>query len=332
MASPSFVYAFDNLGPDKFVELCGLLLGARYKGFLLSSQGPDGGVDAENDPILGTLRAEQDSLLVDSILPKNEVIVFQFKHKIVARVGEANARTQLLGLFTSTTKRKSEVNKPNIIKLKPQTYVLVTNVEVNTNFRLKFIAQCKEENPDVANYQIIGLDELENWVTAERNLRSQYFPTMFGRPRFNLKLKLQTGMTLTLLNPEQLYRGGDSACEPKDEILSLSVMNTGENISYLASILFKVLIDGKIKYLMKSPLPKGCDPLANPNLGGPINPGNSQEFRFPMEMFRKEFNLNEKYFLSEVVVRDQIDNSYSLEISEDLRKQIFNFNQSKTSP
>ena len=211
--------------------------------------------------------------------------------------------------------------------MKPQAYVLVTNVEVNSNFRRNFIEQCQRENPNISNYQIIGLDELESWIIAERGLRSQYFPTIFGRPRFNLKLKIEKGWACTVLNPERLYHGGESAIKTKDEILCLSVMNIGESTSYLASIKFKVLIDGKIEYIMSSPLPKGCDPLVNPSLGDPINPGKCQDFRFSMEMFRKEFELKQEYFLSEVMVWDQIDNIYSLEISEELRETICQSNK-----
>jgi hypothetical protein len=325
MASPSFVYAFDNLGPDKFVELCGLLLGARYKGFLLSSPGPDGGIDGENDPLLGELRTEQSSLLVDTVLPKDGLIVFQFKHKVVARVGEVQSRNQLLQLYVSNKNKESEVNKSNVIKSNPQAYVLVTNVEVNSNFRRKFIDQCKSENSNIKNYQIIGLDELEGWVISERSLRSQYFPMIFGKPRFDLKLKLVEGFTYKILNPERLYQGGESDCEPKEKILCLSVMNIGESTSYLASIKFKVLINGEIRYLMRSPLPKGCDPLANPPPDEPIHPGKCLEFRFYFEMFRKEFELKQEYYLSEVMVWDQIDNQYSLEISDRLREQIIQF-------
>ncbi len=43
MAKPAFIYAFDNLGPDRFAELCGVLIGSRYKGFVLGGVGPDGG-------------------------------------------------------------------------------------------------------------------------------------------------------------------------------------------------------------------------------------------------------------------------------------------------
>ena len=50
MAKPAFISAFDNLGPERFTELCGLLLGSRYKGFLLGGVGPDGGIDGEVTP------------------------------------------------------------------------------------------------------------------------------------------------------------------------------------------------------------------------------------------------------------------------------------------
>ncbi len=325
MASPSFVYAFDNLGPDRFVELCGLLLGSRYKGFLLSSIGSDGGVDGQSEPILGELRVNKKTLLIDKILPEEELIIFQFKHKVVARAGEVQSRKQLLDQFKSNSRNKSEVLKPNILKLKPQSYILVTNVEVNSNFRQKFIEQCKKENPNIKNYQIIGLDELESWVIAERNLRSQYFPLLFGIPRFNLKLKLQTGSTYDVLNPENLRIGGESLCKPKDKILCLSVMNIGECTSYLSSIKFKVLINGKIKYLMKSPIPKDCDPLCNPTIGDSIDAGRCQDFRFPFEMFRNEINKEDDYFISEILVWDQIDNSYSTEISEEIRNELLDF-------
>jgi len=323
MASPSFVYAFDNLGPDKFVELCGLLLGSRYKGFLLSSPGPDGGVDGETDPILGELLVEQRSLLIDTILPKDNLIVFQFKHKVVARVGEIQSRGKVLDLFKSSKNKISEVMKSNVVKLNPQTYVLVTNVEVNSNFRRRFIEQCKKENSNIKNYQIIGLDELESWVIADRNLRSQYFPLLFGKPRFNLKLKLQSGFTGQPLNPEQILNGGESAVKIIDAILCLYIMNTGECTSYLSSIKFKILINGKLEYLIPIPMPKGSDPLFNPPIGDPINPGKCLQFRYKFDFFRKNHKKESELFLSEVIVSDQIDNNYSLEISEEIRNKIF---------
>ena len=126
MASPTFVYAFDNVGPNRFVEPCGLLFGSRYKGFLLTGSGADGGIDGENEPILGELRPDSPSLLLDTIVRPSGLPVFQFKHKVVARVGEAQAQSQLLNLYRSNNSRKSEVQSELSVSRKPDTYVLVT--------------------------------------------------------------------------------------------------------------------------------------------------------------------------------------------------------------
>ncbi len=67
MATPGFIYAFDNIGNQRFVELCSLLLGSRFVGFLLSGPGPDGGVDAEIDTALGELRPEEPTLFLDDV-------------------------------------------------------------------------------------------------------------------------------------------------------------------------------------------------------------------------------------------------------------------------
>jgi hypothetical protein len=49
MAKPAFIYAFDNLGPERYTEICGLILASRFKGFLLGGVGPDGGIDHDAD-------------------------------------------------------------------------------------------------------------------------------------------------------------------------------------------------------------------------------------------------------------------------------------------
>ena len=108
MAKPAFIYAFDNLGPDRFTELCGLLLASRYKGFLLGGVGPDGGVDGEVNEILGEWHPETSAPLINEIVQPGEVVVFQFKHKVTARVGQAHARTELLGLYRCANRRICE--------------------------------------------------------------------------------------------------------------------------------------------------------------------------------------------------------------------------------
>src|SRR5262245_38960189 len=143
MASPAFIYAFDNLGPDRFVELCGLLLGSRYRGFVLGGPGPDGGIDSEISPALGQLLAESPTLLLDNAVKPGDLTIFQFKHKVTARTGQVNARAQLLKQYRSTERKAGELRKSLIQSRKPNTYVLVTNVEVNAEFRESFRQTCR---------------------------------------------------------------------------------------------------------------------------------------------------------------------------------------------
>lgn len=324
MASPAFIYAFDNLGPQRFVELCGLLFGARFRGFLLSSPGADGGVDAEVSPSLGEFRSESTSIVIDTLIPPNKLTVFQFKHKVVGRVGEANARTQILNGYKSTDRKKSEVLGQGIIERNPDTYVLVTNVEVNSIFRKSFIDLCKEENPGITNYQVIGLDELESWVINERHLRAEYFPTLFDYPCFNLKLKLQPGVQYESVSAMQYEKG--VTVKAIDGLLCLAVMNVGSRTSYLESIKFKVLVDGELKYCVKPVHPDVSDPLGNPKIGDPIEPGKNQSFNFQFEFFRnKKIQYgSSNFFLVEILVLDQIDNVYTIEIPDEIQESIFN--------
>jgi hypothetical protein len=318
MASPAFIYAFDNLGPDRFVELCGLLLGSRYRGFLLSGPGPDGGLDGELVSSLGELLPDSPSLFLDKVIRPGELTIFQFKHKVTARTGQASARQQLLSQYRSTQSKPGELKRELIKSRRPTTYVLVTNVEVNAKFRETFREICREENEDIANYEILGLDDLQAWVTQDRHLRAQFFPTLFGRPRFNLALRLRTGKT---------YKAEDHSFPAMytadKDILCVDVMNIGEAISYLSNIKFKVLIDGQLQYLMPSPLPTGHDPLVNPRLGDPIQPGQSQEFRYFFEMFLSVRRRACSFLLAELMVWDQIDNLYTCEVPESIRQEIF---------
>jgi hypothetical protein len=112
---------------------------------------------------------------------------------------------------------------------------------------------------------------------------------------------------------------------PTENILCLTVMNVGIANSYLQSISFKTLINGEIRYFMKSPVPSQAnDPLVNPKIGEAIKPGKNQEFRFSLELFKdiKREAGTSDYFLAEVCVLDQIDNFYSITISDVIRRTI----------
>jgi hypothetical protein len=193
MATPVFIYAFDNLGPERFAELCGLILASRYKGFLLGGVGPDGGIDGEIDNLLGIWQPEINSPLLNEIVHAGGKIVFQFKHKVTARVGQARARKELMNLYRTTKSKKSELKKKLIREQKPIAYVLVTNVEINSNFRASFIKQCRSENKKIQHFQVIGIDELEQWVTMEQQIRHHFFPTIFGPPMHKLRVNISFG-------------------------------------------------------------------------------------------------------------------------------------------
>jgi len=155
MAKPAFIYAFDNLGPTQFAELCGVLIGSRYKGFVLGGVGPDGGIDAESDLFLGEWNPEEVEALGDDIYQPGQKAIFQFKHKTTARTGQGQARSELLGLYKCATNKRGDVTRPcelhsTLVQAKrPSIYVLVTNAEVNANFRSTFEARCREENSDI---------------------------------------------------------------------------------------------------------------------------------------------------------------------------------------
>jgi len=132
MAKPAFIYAFDNLGPERFTEVCGALLASRYAGFLLGGVGPDGGIDGE---LLGEWRPENLSPLIDEVVQPGQLAVFQFKHKVTARVGQAHTRAEILRMYTCTPSRRCELHSALVVSRSPSLYVLVTNAEVNSNFR-----------------------------------------------------------------------------------------------------------------------------------------------------------------------------------------------------
>ena len=229
MASPAFIYAFDLLGPDRFAELCALLLAARYRGFLLGGVGPDQGIDAAIDPTLGTWTPETPEPLLDQVIGTGQTVVFQFKHKTIGRVGEAAAREQLLRLYRG---KKSELHKPFVTNLNPAAYVLVTNAEVTNQFREKFIDTCTKQGTMIRRFQAIGLDELEAWVTLDRDLRTLYFPALFGPARFNLHISVMSGERIELPSGRSI------------PLFQVKMANIGVAPSYIGSIILRVLTDG----------------------------------------------------------------------------------------
>src|SRR5205823_860745 len=142
-----FIYAFDNMGSERFTELASLLLASRYQGFLLGGAGSDGGIDAEIDPTIGELRPESRVPLIGELVTPADLVIFQFKHQVTARVGQGQSRTKLLAEFTCNDNASCDLHAKLIKARKPSVYVVVTNVEITPQFREKFIAESKAHNP-----------------------------------------------------------------------------------------------------------------------------------------------------------------------------------------
>ncbi len=315
MAKPAFIYAFDNLGPEKFTDLCGVLLGSRYKGFLLGGVGADGGIDSEIDNMFGEWHPEAMSPLINEIIQPGRLVVFQFKHKVVARVGQSACRTQILNYYKCQNNKKCELHSHLIIKRKPDAYVLVTNIEVNSEFRNRFIEQCKSENKEIGHYQIIGLDELESWITNEPELRHLYFPSIFGEPRFNLKIKLGSGM---------FFSKGRSDVPVEIETLVVSILNIGMVSSYIKNIRFEVIVDGRRDdFQLFNP----HDPIMkmNPPLGTPIEPGRALSWNFPRAAVNALKQQGKNVFAVGIMVEDEIGHTYTTPIPEEFQKTWFQF-------
>ncbi len=315
MAKPAFIYAFDNLGPERFTELCGLLLAARHKGFLLGGVGADGGVDGEVDETLGLWGSEAKDALLNEIIQPGQQVVFQFKHIVTGRAGgQARAREQLLNKYSCHPGYVCELHRDLVTKKKPDRYVLVTNVEVNSNFRAKFIEQCKSHNPAIGGYQVIGLDELETWVSSEAELRHLYFPTIFGPPRFNLQIRLSEGMAV----PDD----GRTDMEEAIPILCVSVLNIGVAASYISSVAFKAIVDKQELSFAFLNLGNELLKKINPESGALVEPGRKLDYAFPFSLLQQLKSRGQDVFPFEVVVQDEIGNVYSEKIPDELISKI----------
>jgi len=320
MAKPVFIYAFDNLGPERFIELCGLVLASRYKGFLLGGVGADGGIDGEIDNLLGTWQPEINSPLLNEIVHAGGKVVFQFKHKVTARVGQARARKELLNLFKTTNSNKSELKKKLIKEQKPIAYVLVTNVEINSNFRASFIKQCRSENPKIQHYQVIGLDELELWITMEQQIRHHFFPTIFGPPKYNLRVNISSG--------EAMLGHQGVGISHRKRLFLISILNIGTAPSYVDSIKINVIENNKRKELQIVQVPGDIlSDSINPKPGVAIEPGRKSVYSYKLDFISAIFNEDSNVFPFEIIVYDEIENAYRCEISDEMRDMLMDFSE-----
>lgn len=340
MAQPAFIYAFDTLGPDRFAELCGVLIGSRYKGFVLGGVGPDGGIDAELDRSFGEWNPEDNQPLGDDIYRPGQKVVFQFKHKTAARTGQAKARTDLLGLYTCTKNKLGavttacELHSALVQAKQPSIYVLITNAEVNATFRTAFQARCREENPAIMHYQVIGLDELESWLAMEPDLGQLYFPTIFGGPKFHLRVRV-----------DRMYTWIDAALQvrlyvPSEEVdvhtitavsnhvteyYRVSVANLGTATSYIDHVGIRLIVDGHSVRgrLLTNPRDTLLGPVSA-TVGTPLELGRKHEYNFYLDgvINRLVTGAESTVFPADIEVQDEIGNIYSAVIPEDVRERM----------
>lgn len=60
----------------------------------------------------------------------------------------------------------------------------------------------------------------------------------------------------------------------------------------------------------------------NPKINSPIEPGRKLDFQYPLKDISQSLFDEENTYLTEVIVTDEIDNSYNFIIDDDLHSKI----------
>ena len=308
MAKPALIYAFDNLGPDKFTEICNLLIANKYRGYNSGGVGPDGGIDGQVDLEFGYWIPENESTLINNLIPNNKKVVFQFKHKTSSRVGQIQSRKQIMNLFSSKT--NNELDKSLLKDEDIYAYILVTNVEINSIFRETFIKTCINKNTNIEYFNVIGLDDLETWITMEPQIRHLYFPTIFGEPKYNLKVQLLIS-----------HAYDPSNFNNETKLFTINVLNIGTVPSYINKISITAIKDGKLHHYQIVQFPgKGTIESLNPKFGDPLEPGRKHSFNFTISTL--EDIIKKGQIPIEIDVCDEIDNHYTVDIDSEFRENL----------
>jgi len=324
LASPAFIYAFDNLGPYKFADLCGQLLGARYKGYFSGAAGADGGVDGVIDsaiaPFIGEWNPESPSLLLNQPIQPHQTIIFQFKHEVTARIGQADTRSKLLGCFTCKKGKTCELHSKLVVQKHPALYVLVTNVEITSQFREKFIETCRTENPDIEHFLVIGLDDLEKWINSNPEIGHLFLPTIFGPPRFQLKIRMHFAW-----RTEKGYIDVPNTYPNRVLMLGVSVLNVGTVSSYIERIEFQAAAGGGSPSFSAS----NIDEPINPKPNTEILPGRKLKFYYGFEGIGDNLCILQqasgKIYPVEFQVFDEIENMYVEPFPEEIASRMIEY-------
>jgi hypothetical protein len=206
-----------------------------------------------------------------------------------------------------------------VLEKHPAAYVLLTNIEVNARFRAQFFERCqKEKHPTIQHFQVLGLDELEQWIKAEPELRHLYFPTLFQPPRFDLRIAYRIEPLTPDIGgsiPYNIHLGTPLFC--------LNIYNVGTVPSYVSAIGFEALVDGERKRYNFADFDRkfqGLTSSMNPKPSTPLEPGRRQPYFYHFEGLVEEIKrLGSSVYPISFVVEDEIENIYYEPLSEDLK-------------
>lgn len=344
MATPSLIPAFDDLGPDGFAHLCGALLSSRYPvgSVALGGIAADAGADARVDErFFRVLTSRVTDALGDDVLPSDQKVIFQFKHVVVGRAGEENARDRAIRYYRCIPSEKCELHKDGHVRLfssyGPAAYRLITNVEVTQAFRESFVAQCTSPNhepsPDINNYNVMGLDELEALLMTEPDLAGQILPGVYGPARFHLRVRVDTLCTYVDavdgrrrwvraagIRLPDLRAGADGI----EEFVQVTVQNHGASPSYIDRIEMRVVGHGH--HSDATLIPDSGDSLLssiNSPLGQALPPGAAHRYNFRIgDLIQTMHAVDETGVPSAIRVVDQIGQDYLATIGDDVRDRL----------
>jgi hypothetical protein len=107
------------------------------------------------------------------------------------------------------------------------------------------------------------------------------------------------------------------------DVFQIIIYNIGTVTSYLSSIKYRVICNNESIYKIHLDIPNNSwYSQINPKINSPIEPGRKLAFQFPLNDTAQSLYEVENSFFSEVIITDEIDNSYSFIIESELNNKI----------
>lgn len=193
-------------------------------------------------------------------------------------------------------------------------YYLFCNVYLTSSQKSKYIQYCLDNLQ--AEFVPQDIEALRSLLDSSlKDLRKTYLEKYHSDSdsRFNLQIQLSQGF--------DVRPNGENVTDINDLInfLIVSVLNTGTIASYVDSMQLKVIADGK-PMCISLPLEFGNEKIKlpnNPKYGDALEPGRKQEFHFLFNMYMRK--LGNDVDPVEVLITDQIGNTYTATIPEELK-------------